>query len=140
MFPPGKSGGLIEALPNSRSRRFTGSLFPPGKSGGLIEARSRSATVAMAAKVFPPGKSGGLIEARRIGRISNLAFTFPPGKSGGLIEAQIDSQDNIWLTTRFRGVNPAASLKQGAFFGGQIGGVGEFPPAKSGGLIEATSR
>ena len=39
-------------------------LFPPGKSGGLIEAGFQL-TIAMPSFItFPPGKSGGLIEAR----------------------------------------------------------------------------
>ena len=38
-FPPGKSGGLIEALSyRSRVRLGLARWFPPGKSGGLIEA------------------------------------------------------------------------------------------------------
>ena len=39
--------------------------FPPGKSGGLIEARISAAPSLKIAAMFPPGKSGGLIEARR---------------------------------------------------------------------------
>ena len=38
-------------------------LFPPGKSGGLIEARERQEIEAGSPREFPPGKSGGLIEA-----------------------------------------------------------------------------
>ena len=37
--------------------------FPPGKSGGLIEAISADAGVSPPSGEFPPGKSGGLIEA-----------------------------------------------------------------------------
>ena len=39
------------------------SRFPPGKSGGLIEAQGDQAAVRLLAEGFPPGKSGGLIEA-----------------------------------------------------------------------------
>ena len=37
--------------------------FPPGKSGGLIEARIRTPLTLAPLRLFPPGKSGGLIEA-----------------------------------------------------------------------------
>ena len=61
MFPPLKSGGLIEAFYwiNERHSIF---LFPPLKSGGLIEAR-RSWPQTCLPQMFPPLKSGGLIEA-----------------------------------------------------------------------------
>ena len=39
-----------------------GDTFPPGKSGGLIEAYERR-TPSTPTSRFPPGKSGGLIEA-----------------------------------------------------------------------------
>ena len=61
--------------------------FPPGKSGGLIEAPMRCHTVSIHLLLFPPGKSGGLIEAGSRGRGAAAQPWFPPGKSGGLIEA-----------------------------------------------------
>ena len=41
MFPPDKSGGLIEASGTINGSLGIGVTFPPDKSGGLIEARSR---------------------------------------------------------------------------------------------------
>ena len=38
-FPPGKSGGLIEAAVYQVIPTYI-TEFPPGKSGGLIEART----------------------------------------------------------------------------------------------------
>ena len=40
MFPPGKSGGLIEAMLITCTGFSNPYRFPPGKSGGLIEAIS----------------------------------------------------------------------------------------------------
>ena len=96
-------------------------LFPPGKSGGLIEAPiAHRKVIQSTAGAFPPGKSGGLIEARYHAshRRALLSGAFPPGKSGGLIEAHFDAR-RCKLVQRlrrssFRRVNPAASLKQGS--------------------------
>ena len=41
LFPPLKSGGLIEAA-SGASRTVSNRRFPPLKSGGLIEARRRA--------------------------------------------------------------------------------------------------
>ena len=43
--------------------RSVDNAFPPGKSGGLIEARLDGHPSAVRLSGFPPGKSGGLIEA-----------------------------------------------------------------------------
>ena len=111
-FPPGKSGGLIEARTSARATTGPARAFPPGKSGGLIEARVASYNstflywrfrrVNPAASLkrlrgsdnnyytdpFPPGKSGGLIEAQPTKFDWKENVKFPPGKSGGLIEAR----------------------------------------------------
>ena len=161
-FPPGKSGGLIEA-PQVGVRGRVAVVFPPGKSGGLIEASADDATplalrdigfrrVNPAASLkhlvsgrvvrcvpFPPGKSGGLIEAPCRGGASRVGTRaeFPPGKSGGLIEAwYADLGDHAARCgTGFRRVNPAASLKLGP--AAPSTAPRAFPPGKSGGLIEA---
>ena len=85
VFPPGKTGGLIEALPPLRIRPAPPG-FPPGKTGGLIEAFIQTARTTTRRRRFPPGKTGGLIEA------SVRSTTLPP-------------------VPRFRRVKPAASLK-----------------------------
>ena len=78
LFPPGKSGGLIEARPTRTLSIRLRRTFPPGKSGGLIEAATTSGRCAVRFMPFPPGKSGGLIEAderemqreAQVGRVS----------------------------------------------------------------------
>ena len=51
--------------PIPQGLRLRGDLkFPPGKSGGLIEARSGDDSTSPDRAEFPPGKSGGLIEAK----------------------------------------------------------------------------
>ena len=85
--------------------------FPPGKSGGLIEAGLDRALALPAQQTFPPGKSGGLIEASHPHSATVTARTFPPGKSGGLIEATGAGSVGAAGSARFRRVNPAASLK-----------------------------
>ena len=115
-------------------------LFPPGKSGGLIEAASRLLGPGVG-RLFPPGKSGGLIEAQRCGCASLRTWRpFPPGKSGGLIEAWLVSDYEDEYGPGFRRVNPAASLKPSAKNPGSLSSAPRFPPGKSGGLIEAPSR
>ena len=89
-----------------------GARFPPGKSGGLIEA-DRVVNAASPSKVFPPGKSGGLIEAGLPVDDQAGRSKFPPGKSGGLIEALTLPARPASRSGCFRRVNPAASLKQG---------------------------
>ena len=64
--------------------------------------------------MFPPGKSGGLIEARMWLAVTISPEMFPPGKSGGLIEAG-DAGQQRGVLTRFRRVNPAASLKHRSY-------------------------
>ena len=87
--------------------------FPPGKSGGLIEARDEGMTSKVHdLDLFPPGKSGGLIEAENPpGVLPMLPPRFPPGKSGGLIEAFFNAINASLRIASFRRVNPAASLK-----------------------------
>ena len=49
--------------------------FPPGNSGGLIEAVALTHLIPPAVAAFPPGNSGGLIEAlafRRRRRLDKL--------------------------------------------------------------------
>ena len=89
-------------------------MFPPGKSGGLIEAMLITCTGFSNPYRFPPGKSGGLIEAAYPARegLSSYRTVFPPGKSGGLIEATVTGTCGSQTTPGFRRVNPAASLKR----------------------------
>ena len=112
MFPPGKSGGLIEARPawaassacswSFRRVNPAASLKRHGEAIGFsIQDGFRRVNPAASLKrsqgqrqvdhrgQFPPGKSGGLIEAWHRS-VSGAAFgtRFPPGKSGGLIEAE----------------------------------------------------
>ena len=62
-FPPGNSGGPIEAkrgkIPSGAGRR----QFPPGNSGGPIEAHTSARMRYATSPPFPPGNSGGPIEA-----------------------------------------------------------------------------
>ena len=87
-FPPGKSGGLIEAMGS-----FVGILQEHDGFRRVNPAASLKLPMACDARrpdaMFPPGKSGGLIEALvvRTPRSPQAATGFPPGKSGGLIEA-----------------------------------------------------
>ena len=55
------AASLKQGLPACGNVALPG--FPPGKSGGLIEAWSRKARATALVQSFPPGKSGGLIEA-----------------------------------------------------------------------------
>ena len=138
LFPPDKSGGLIEA---SVTRGLTTVTFPPDKSGGLIEA-----VKGRPAGLFPPDKSGGLIEAilveacfRRINPAASLKRRppgshvgakrrpwFPPDKSGGLIEADASPRRRRRTRSCFRRINPAASLKRLAPDDGNDAATGRF--------------
>ena len=90
----------------------TGIAFPPGNSGGLIEAGRSAGSRARGPWWFPPGNSGGLIEARTSRQRSPAPHRqFPPGNSGGLIEAMRPNKER-WGTGSFRRVIPAASLKR----------------------------
>ena len=135
-FPPGKSGGLIEAGPMVDDleadcmsfRRVNPAASLKQDLAGAVAADAvgfRRVNPAASLKqvdpggcslesgMFPPGKSGGLIEAHDglIGTGRNR-FRFPPGKSGGLIEADECGILGLAQTDGFRRVNPAASLKR----------------------------
>ena len=113
-FPPGKSGGLIEACHRGRGEPAYGK-FPPGKSGGLIEASSPM--------------NSAVVTGCRFRRV-NPAASLKRGDGRALA----DRADK-----RFRRVNPAASLKHPHHVQVDQARI-EFPPGKSGGLIEARRR
>ena len=60
-FPPGKSGGLIEASVPIEIETVSVAEFPPGKSGGLIEASSS-----------PPCRSRARSSFRRVNPAASL--------------------------------------------------------------------
>ena len=162
MFPPGKSGGLIEAA---------GTV-----GGGSSVASFRRVNPAASLKRFRASDGDRFHRAPRFRRVNPAASLkpllaesiptcparmFPPGKSGGLIEASCLVFQCSPCACSFRRVNPAASLKQRAHRGRArearcfrrvnpaaslkrvhyrqvLHGVRDvFPPGKSGGLIEA---
>ena len=114
MFPLGKTGGLIEAMPYPSRLSISRRVFPLGKTGGLIEALSTAHSshsimgsfrwvkpaaslkriwggtgAPLGVRVFPLGKTGGLIEAVAKPDLSvQFSRRFPLGKTGGLIEAR----------------------------------------------------
>ena len=79
-FPPGKSGGLIEAqrLP-LHSSRWAGCFRRVNPAASLKHDSRRSEPGFPDLVVFPPGKSGGLIEAPYLSRPSLI----PPRVSAG---------------------------------------------------------
>ena len=110
--------------------------FPPGNSGGPIEATwfQLSTTILLlcfrrvipaaplkrippdrappAAARFPPGNSGGPIEAIAYSVYdTNFVKEFPPGNSGGPIEADCEKYEAAMVLGCFRRVIPAAPLK-----------------------------
>ena len=112
MFPPGKSGGLIEALLLLADAVDGGLRFRRVNPAASLKPRPLCGPSWPAGNVFPPGKSGGLIEAVwRSRRGCYRHRPFPPGKSGGLIEAALALFHRATRFLRFRRVNPAASLK-----------------------------
>ena len=164
MFPPGNSGGPIEA----RSR-WRGRVWRPRGFRRVIPAAPLKRVARAEPRIdvarFPPGNSGGPIEAAReaVAAAPRLV-RFPPGNSGGPIEAVVASSLIDLLLTGFRRVIPAAPLKllftffsksSSCFCFRRVipaaplkhpsgGGVRSsrlaFPPANSGGPIEATSQ
>ena len=138
-FPPGKSGGLIEAGRGSRRRSLPCSWFPPGKSGGLIEAYRHQFRRPRDRHLFPPGKSGGLIEARRSTSPSRRCRSrFRRANPAASLKPELAPAEEP-ASLRFRRVNPAASLKQPCP-PTTCPPFSLFPPGKSGGLIEARLR
>ena len=111
--------------------------FPPGKSGGLIEARCPCLRAAVQPRRFRRVNPAASLKPDVPALAAPEAPEFPPGKSGGLIEAPWHGSFAA-RPERFRRVNPAASLKP-CFFGLFLGPASQFPPGKSGGLIEASS-
>ena len=87
-------------------------LFPPGKSGGLIEAGCSASAAARCRSGFRRvNPAASLKQQARASYLKTLS-EFPPGKSGGLIEARAPAPTcSVWTPGRFRRVNPAASLK-----------------------------
>ena len=88
--------------------------FPPGKSGGLIEA-SHTRTVRVAgAECFRRVNPAASLKRPPVLPSAPSSASFPPGKSGGLIEAVDQAAAAAVAEPGFRRVNPAASLKHAA--------------------------
>ena len=87
-------------------------VFPPGKSGGLIEASRIHPDVPTSSRRFPPGKSGGLIEASWQGYSRGAVHHgFRRVNPAASLKRGSTRREIALVYTGFRRVNPAASLK-----------------------------
>ena len=115
--------------------------FPPGKSGGLIEARQPRGTPPSCARSFPPVNSGGLIEADRIWRPVASAPGVSAGEFRRLVEARMaHGSARSRRVISFGRRNPGASLKHVAIQAEHPLIVSLFPPVETGDPIEAGCR
>ena len=90
---------------------MTSCRFPPGKTGGLIEAEVVRNTIREDGSGFRRVKpAASLKPVPKLRSLENARPEFPPGKTGGLIEAWL-RLSRQQAASCFRRVKPAASLK-----------------------------
>ena len=119
---------------------FPDDEFPPGKSGGLIEAvscaTSRTPAPAGFRRVNPAASLKRSVP--RVQPYSPVRSSFRRVNPAASLKPQKTRGGRAQSVAGFRRVNPAASLKPGRRPVGRRHGEAGFPPGKSGGLIEAS--
>ena len=110
-FPPGKSGGLIEAAVSARpmAQHVGFRRVNPAASLKRADRHQRCQRRRGSFRRVNPAASLKLLVDNRL--VDNR-LVFPPGKSGGLIEARHRWLKIVRSGVCFRRVNPAASLKR----------------------------